>query len=89
MPRSRRVEPFVLIVTDRDAKTFSVEGPMTDDTSWNAAVCAAQDAGLQVNCHTPGDDARSNVERAAHVYRASYPEMTRVPAGSIVRRTFD
>ncbi len=89
MPRSRRIEPFVLIVTDRDAKTFSVEGPMTDDTPWNTAVCAAQDARRQVNCHTLGDDARSNVERAAQVYRASYPEMTRVPAGSIVRRTFD
>lgn len=77
----------MLIVTDRDAKTFSVEGPMTDDTLWNTAVCAAQSEWRQVNCHTPRDDARSNVERAAQVYRASYPEMTRVPARSIVRPT--
>ena len=88
MPRTRHVDPFVLLVTDRDTHTFTVEGPMVDDTPWNSAVCSAQDDGRQVTCHTPGDAARSNVELAAKIYEASYPEMRRVGAGSIVRRPY-
>jgi hypothetical protein len=30
--------PFFLIVTDLDRGVFSVEGPMTDDRPWHAAV---------------------------------------------------
>lgn len=57
---------------------------MQDDTGWTNAICAAQDADRQVNCHTPEGDARANVEVAAEVYSESYPEMRRVEAGSIV-----
>lgn len=41
-------EPFILIVTDRDEKTFSVEGPMADDNPWSDAVVDAQKSGRQV-----------------------------------------
>ena len=53
MPRQRKIEPFYLVITDRDKRIFNVVGPMTDDTSWNDRVCAAQDSGRQVNCHNP------------------------------------
>jgi hypothetical protein len=33
--------PFFLIVTDLDRSVFSVEGPMTDDRPWQAAVLPA------------------------------------------------
>lgn len=48
MPR----QPFYLIVTDKDKETFSVEGPMTDDSQWNHAVVVAQKSGRQVRCAT-------------------------------------
>ena len=48
MPRQRPDAPFYLIVADRDNKTFSVEGPMTDDRQWNHAIVVAQKSGRQV-----------------------------------------
>jgi hypothetical protein len=33
--KQRRMEPFCLVVADRDQKVFTVEGPMTDDAEWN------------------------------------------------------
>ena len=68
---------------DRDPKTFTIEGPMQNDTSWNNAVCTAQAANRKVNYHTPGGDARSNVELAAQIYSKSFPEMPGVKAGTI------
>ena len=50
MPRAHYLEPFYLIITDRDNGTFSVEGPMTDDRSWNHAVVVAQKSGRQIRC---------------------------------------
>jgi hypothetical protein len=52
MPRVHYVEPFYMIVTDKDNGTFSVEGPMTDDRPWNHAVVLAQKSGRQVRCST-------------------------------------
>ena len=80
-----RPQPFVLIVVDHDAKEFCIEGPMVDDRSWNDAVCDAQEAGRNVSCHTPGGDARSNVDVAAESFHRSYPEMERVSAGGILQ----
>lgn len=76
-------DPYVLIIADRDTKTFTIEGPMQNDTSWNNAVCTAQAANRKVNYHTPGGDARSNVELAAQIYSKSFPEMPGVKAGTI------
>lgn len=83
--RPAPMKPFTLIVTDRDANTFSVEGPMVDDNPWTAAVVEAHNLGRQVNCHVPGGSARSSVKEAASVYAQEFSEVRQVPAGSIVR----
>ena len=72
-----QVTPFMLAIVDNDHKTYSVEGPMTDDTPWNSAVCRAQDEGRQVRCCTVplGHDVGDELGR----------RMEKVPSGSIVR----
>jgi hypothetical protein len=77
--RHQPVEPFFLIIADRDAGVFTVEGPMTDDTEWVVAVCDAQQAGRRVNCSTAGPDRA----RAAAAY-AQTLGLRLAPAGSIV-----
>ena len=74
--------PFVVIVTDKEANTFSVEGPISDDTRWGNAVCDAQKQGRRVNCHVP--TGITSIEVAAAQYGRAYPDMTRVERGSIV-----
>jgi hypothetical protein len=46
---------FVLIVVDRDAGEFTVEGPITDDRPWNHAVVNAQKNGRNIRCFGMGD----------------------------------
>jgi hypothetical protein len=62
---STTAKPFFLIITDRDAKTFSVHGPMKDDFYWNAAVVEAQKQGRRVNCHAVDntESAKSSLRR--------------------------
>lgn len=55
MPRPLRHDSFYLIIADHDNGTFTIEGPMADDTLWIAAVAAAQKSGRQVNCFTSGE----------------------------------
>lgn len=52
MSRMKTIEPFHLIITDRDNGVFNIVGPMTDDTEWNKKVCQCQDDGRHVNCQT-------------------------------------
>jgi hypothetical protein len=52
MPGECHDKPFYLIVTDKNDKMFSVEGPMTDGRHWNHAVVMAQKSGRQVTCFT-------------------------------------
>ncbi len=52
MPRKKIIEPFYLIITDRDKGKFNIVGPMTDDTEWNQKVCLSQENGRHVNCQT-------------------------------------
>lgn len=75
------IKPFLLIVTDRDKQVFTVEGPMMDDRPWNDAVVAAQNAGRQVNCSTPGE----GLTRAAVIqsWQKTYGQKL-VEPGSIV-----
>jgi len=71
---------FVLIVVDRDAGEFTVEGPMTDDRPWNKAVVDAQKIGRNIRCFSMGDmtpDAAAAEWQNGHGGR-------RVVAGSIV-----
>jgi hypothetical protein len=55
MPRTRKIEPFFIVVTDRDKKVFNLLGPMSDDTQINHRVVQCQEKGRAVNCHTAGD----------------------------------
>jgi hypothetical protein len=80
MPRESRVEPFYLIVIDKDDGRFSVEGPMTDDRLWNQAVVVAQKSGRQVRCSTASG---SSAEDAARNWLQWYSGK-QVPPGEIV-----
>jgi hypothetical protein len=74
---------FVLVVVDRDAGEFTVEGPLADDRPWNAAVVNAQKVGRNIRCFGMGDmtpDAAAAEWQAAHGGR-------RIAAGSIVTPT--
>jgi hypothetical protein len=50
MPLRRLPDLFYLLVIDEDKREFTVEGPMQDDTAWNAGVCRAQQEGRHVRC---------------------------------------
>jgi hypothetical protein len=52
--RPKQIQPFFIIVTDSDKKTFNVLGPMTDDTQITNQVARCQEQGRRVNCHTAG-----------------------------------
>jgi hypothetical protein len=41
---------FLLLVVDEDKRSFSVEGPMSDDRSWIDPIATAQDSGRTVRC---------------------------------------
>ncbi len=71
---------FVLIVVDRDAGEFSVEGPISDDRPWNSAVVNAQRIGRNIRCFGMGDIAP---DVAAAEWRSSYGGR-RIASGSIV-----
>jgi hypothetical protein len=57
----KQIDPFFLIVVDRDQGIFSVEGPMTDDTEWVEAVVGAQKTGRDIHCSS-GPGPRSRLE---------------------------
>jgi hypothetical protein len=71
---------FVFVVVDRDTDEFTVEGPMSDDRSWNSAVISAQKAGRNTRCFGMGDIAP---DIAADEWRSSRGGR-RIAAGSIV-----
>jgi hypothetical protein len=76
---------FVLVVVDRDAGEFTVEGPMSDDRPWNKAVVDAQKAGRNVRCFGMGD---MPPEAAATEWRTANGGQ-RIAAGSIVAPDHD
>lgn len=47
-----KIEPFHLIITDKDQGIFNIIGPITDDTEWNTRVSQCQNSGRNVNCQT-------------------------------------
>jgi hypothetical protein len=71
---------FVLVLVDRDAGEFTVEGPMSDDRPWMRAVVDAQKAGRNVRCFGLGD---MIPDAAAAEWRTTHGGQ-RVAAGSIV-----
>lgn len=70
---------FVLIVVDRDAGEFTVEGPMTDDRPWNTAV-VAQKVDRDIRCFGMGDISSDD---AAAEWQAAHGGR-RIVAGLIV-----
>jgi hypothetical protein len=72
---------FFLIVADHDQGFFAVEGPMTDDHSWNNAARHARDAfGRNVVCGPAGPDR----DALAAAFRQA-EKLAGVPPGSIIR----
>jgi hypothetical protein len=72
---------FFLVVADYDQGFFSVEGPMTDDRSWNNAARHARDQfGRRVVCGPAGPDRNA---LAIEFQRAE--KFAGVPPGSILR----
>ncbi len=71
---------FVLVVIDRDAGEFTVEGPMSDDRPWNHAVVNAQKAGRNLRCFSMGNMAPDAAAREWQMTQGG----KRVTAGSIV-----
>jgi len=61
MSRIKHIDPFFLVITDRDKGLFNVVGPMTDDNPWNERVCAAQNEGRHVNCQNPNLQNRETI----------------------------
>lgn len=80
MRRRRLPDPFYLVIVDDDSGEFTVEGPMQDDTSWNTAVCRAQDQQRKVCCSTAHG---SSAEAVAATWQKTYGGKL-VPSGSIV-----
>ena len=78
--RRRQIDPFFLVIVDRHKGLFTVEGPMTDGTEWNEAVCSAQKAGRFVTCSSGPAGTQSRFERD---YARAYG-LQLAPRGSIV-----
>lgn len=79
MPRRRKINPFLLVIVDSDNKTFSIEGPMTDDTAWISAVVRVRKSGRTVNCYFGGSD--------RHAIISDYGRGNKeVPSGTIVHK---
>ena len=75
------VNKFFLVVRDDDKSTFSVEGPMADDTEWIDAVIQAQSKGRQVKCFSvPGAQDSTQLR----VRYAAQEKLVNVPSGSIL-----
>jgi hypothetical protein len=72
--------PFYLIIADHDRGVFSVEGPMTDDRSWQGAVREARHHKHRIICGPAGADP----DALAAEYRRQH-NLAGVPPGSIVR----
>ena len=73
--------PFLLVVTDFDRGVFSVEGPLTDDRPWHAAVRFARDHHERRITCVP---TRADRDSLAADYRRTH-RRAGVPPGSIVR----
>jgi hypothetical protein len=71
---------FFLIVADHDQGFFSVEGPMTDDRSWQDGARMARNDGRKITCGPSGPDRNA---LAAEFRRAN--KVAGVPPGSILR----
>jgi hypothetical protein len=68
----RELKRFSLCVVDSDNKVFSVEGPMSNDESWNEAVCNAQAAGRSIHCFSMHDQPDRKVIERSYAAQTSF-----------------
>ena len=73
-------KPFFLVLRDDGANTFSVEGPMIDDSPWVSQVVTAQRAGRKVRCVVATGATR---EACIKSWLASNPRMKLVDQGML------
>lgn len=73
------MEQFLLVVVDDDKKVFSVEGPMTNDTSWNENICSAQKSGRNVRCFSSKSNKASIITEMENSYKLEH-----VASGTII-----
>jgi hypothetical protein len=55
------INPFYLVILDRNQEIFNVLGPMSDDRPWNDRVYSAQEGNRDVICFTPPLRAREQI----------------------------
>jgi hypothetical protein len=72
--------PFFLIVADHDQGLFCIEGPMTDDRSWQDGVRDARNNGRKISCGPAGPDRDALAAEFQRVHK-----LAGVPPGSILR----
>jgi hypothetical protein len=68
MPLHHGGNSFLLAIVDEDERTFTIEGPMTDDRPWINAVCRAQEAGRHVRCFTTASGREEAITELEHTY---------------------
>lgn len=62
MPRTRRVEPFYLVIIDEDSRVFNVVGPLQNDKEWNKKIAEMQKRGRKIKCFShPGTYSRHSI----------------------------
>jgi len=62
MPRSRKIEPFYLVIIDEDNHIFNVVGPLTSDRDWNREIIELKDTGRNVRCYSsPASQSRESL----------------------------
>ncbi len=62
------MKSFYVVVKDNEKRTFSISGPMSDDTRITNQVCEEQDKGRNINCFSTDegrtmDEVRLAVEK--------------------------
>ncbi|CCW18942.1 hypothetical protein EBBID32_32990 [Sphingobium indicum BiD32] len=77
--------PFLLIVFDTAQATFSVEGPVSDDRAWQAAIAAACVDRATVGYHACLDGGARMWRRTAAQEFRERTGYRRVAMGSIVQ----
>jgi hypothetical protein len=70
----KKMKRFWLVVLDDDKKQFQIEGPMTNDDTWNEAVCRARQTGRDVHCTSPSTDGFSQEALRAKCLAGGYTE---------------
>jgi hypothetical protein len=61
MPRQRRIDPFYLVIYDKDRKLFNVVGPIQNDIPWTEKIESLKNKGKMVTCQTIRDWSKKEI----------------------------